>query len=98
MEIKEAKLEDAGEYTVTVTNDGGSTCKVAKVTVDKKIPKAKPKMSKMPKAVTATEGETIRLNCKVTGKGHLVCEYMNLLQSEKDRSTAIQLLDEATSY
>ena len=68
LKITDATVEDAGEYTVTVTNAGGSTSKTATVTVDKKIPPEKPKASKMPKSVTATEGETIRLLCKITGK------------------------------
>lgn len=65
LEIHEATVEDAGEYSMEATTDGGTVASSAKVTVIK--PQA-PKLEDGLKDLTIIEGETLKLTCKITGR------------------------------
>lgn len=69
MIIDKATRDDEGTYRLEVTNDSGSVSLNVMVTVDegRREPK-EPKIEIAPEPVEFTEGETITLKCKVSGK------------------------------
>ena len=67
LEIGCATLDNAGEYAVTASSDGGQvTSMVAMVTVEASQ-KQKPLLPQPPEAVSIKEGEDIKISCIITG-------------------------------
>lgn len=68
LEIANATLDNAGEYSVTASSDGGQvTSMVAMVTVEPSQKKQKPLLPQLPNAVSVKEGEDIKISCTITG-------------------------------
>ena len=68
LEIACATLDNAGEYAVTASSDGGQvTSMVAMVTVEASQKNQKPTLPQAPEAVSIKEGEDIKISCTITG-------------------------------
>ncbi|KAK2186867.1 hypothetical protein NP493_186g03131 [Ridgeia piscesae] len=64
LEIACATLDNAGEYAVTASSDGGQvTSMVAMVTVEASQKNQKPTLPQAPEAVSIKEGEDIKISC-----------------------------------
>ena len=68
LEIARATADDAGEYSVTATSDGGEvTSTVAVVTVEAGQRDQEPTLPELPKVVSVKEGEDIEISCTIAG-------------------------------
>ncbi|XP_074858282.1 hemicentin-1 isoform X3 [Carettochelys insculpta] len=87
LEVKSVKLTDAGEYSCTASNEGGST--VASVFLTVQDP---PKVVISPKNQSFTEGSEVSIMCSATGypKPKIVWTHndMFIMGSERYRLTA----------
>ena len=68
--IRNATMEDEGEYRLEAVNESGSESVTVMVTVDEAVvkPREQPKIEVAPEPVEFREGETFTLSCRVSGK------------------------------
>ena len=68
LEIACATVDNAGEYSVTASSDGGEVSStVAVVTVEPSEKKTKPMLPQLPEAISVKEGEDVKISCTITG-------------------------------
>ncbi|XP_075792870.1 hemicentin-1 isoform X2 [Pelodiscus sinensis] len=82
LDVKSVKLTDAGEYSCTASNEGGSTMASVFLTVQEP-----PKVVISPKNQTFTEGSEVSIMCSATGypKPKIVWTHNDMLIMGSDR-------------